>query len=71
MVASDQAAVQWGKHVVVESEDNEDAPPANQVEIKLDGQKSHSPSSDEEEDPKESAKEELSMSCVKLKLWIN
>ena len=48
------ATTQQGKHVGVKSEDNNNAPPANQVEIKSDGQKSHSPSSDKEEDPKTS-----------------
>jgi len=65
------ATTQQGRCDVVKSEEEEDALPANPVENESGGWDAHSPSSNEAEGPKETAKEELSMWNVRLKLQIN
>jgi len=62
------ATARRGKHITIESSDKEHASPTNQDKVESVGQKSHSPSTDEEEDPKETAEQELSMSNGKSKL---
>jgi len=62
------ATTRRGKHITIESLDEEHASPTNQDEVESVGQKSHSPSTDEEEDSKETAEQELSTSNGKLKL---